>query len=75
MGIFNHMNTNPNINTIISNIKPFFIKAYKMKMLVPLDMNGKKILNTKFDLKFKDLFKLFKCYFKVSQQGHRTLLF
>ena len=44
-------------------------------MLVPLDMNGKKIMNTNFDLKFGDLFKLFKCYFKVSNQGHRTLLF
>ena len=45
-----------------------------MKMLVPLDMNGKKIMNTNFDLKFKDLFKLFKCYFKVGQQGIRALL-
>ena len=25
------MNTNPNINTIISNIKPFFITAYYKK--------------------------------------------
>ena len=53
----------------------FEIDKTKMKMLVPLDMNGKKIMNTNFDLKFKDLFKLFKCYFKVSRQGHRTLLF
>ena len=53
----------------------FEIDKTKMKMLVPLDMNGKKIMNTNFDLKFEDLFKLFKCYFKVSRQGHRTLLF
>ena len=53
----------------------FEIDKTKMKMLVPLDMNGKKIMNRNFDLKFGDLFKLFKCYFKVSSQGHRTLLF
>ena len=35
MGIFNHMNTNPNINTIISNIKPFFITAYYKKSKGP----------------------------------------
>ena len=52
----------------------FDIDKTKMKMLVPLDMNGQKLMNTNFDLKFKDLFKIFKCYFKVSQQGIRTLL-
>ena len=52
----------------------FEIDKTKMKMLVPLDMNGKKLMNTNYDLKFKDLFKIFKCYFKVGQQGIRTLL-
>ena len=52
----------------------FEIDKTKMKMLVPLDMNGKKIMNTNYNLKFKDLFKIFKCYFKVGQQGIRTLL-
>ena len=52
----------------------FEIDKTKMKMLVPLDMNGKKLMNTNYDLKFKDLFKIFKCYFKVGQQGFRTLL-
>ena len=52
----------------------FEIDKTKMKMLVPLDMNGKKLMNTNFDLKFKDLFKIFKCYFKVGQGGIRTLL-
>ena len=52
----------------------FEIDKTKMKMLVPLDMNGKKIMNTNYDLKFKDLFKIYKCYFKVGQQGIRTLL-
>ena len=37
----------------------FEIDKTKMKMLVPLDMNGKKIMNTNFDLKFKDIFKIF----------------
>ena len=40
----------------------FEIDKTKMKMLVPLDMNDKKIMNTNFDLKFGDLFKLIKCY-------------
>ena len=35
MGVFNHMNTNPNINTIISNNKPFFITAYYKKSKDP----------------------------------------
>ena len=41
MGIFNHMNTNPNIKTEISNTKPFFITAYykKIKNNVLLFMN------------------------------------
>ena len=43
----------------------FEIDKTKMKMLVPLDMNGKSIMNTNFDLKFRDLFKLFKCYFQL----------
>ena len=42
----------------------FEIDKTKMKMLVTLDMNGKKILNTNFDLKFGSLFKLVKCYYK-----------
>ena len=46
----------------------------KMKMLVPLDMNNKKILNTNYDLKFGDLFKLIKCYAKfLPQRNFATL--
>ena len=52
----------------------FEIDKTKMKMLVPLDMNGKQLMNVNYDLKFKDLFKIYKCYFKVGQQGIRTLL-
>ena len=39
----------------------FEIDKTKMKMLVPLDMNGKKIMNTNYDLKFSDVFKIFEC--------------
>ena len=44
-------------------------------MLVPLDMNGKKIMNTNFDLKFGDLFKLIKCHISPPlQQKLRGIL-
>ena len=52
----------------------FEIDKTKMKMLVPLDMNGKKIMNTNFDLKFGDLFKIIKCYVPPpSQTNYGTL--
>ena len=38
----------------------FEIDKTKMKMLVPLDMNNKKIMNTNFDLKFGDNFQDYK---------------
>ena len=40
----------------------FEIDKKNMKMLVPLDMNNQKILNTNFVLKSRDLFKIIKCY-------------
>ena len=55
-----------------------------MKMLVPLDMNGKKIMNTNFDLKFGDIFKIFECTvrpnrnrmaFLVKKNDNQTLSF
>ena len=52
----------------------FEIDKTKMKMLVPLDMSNTKILNTNFDFKFGDIFKIIKCYFKT-RQGFRTLLY
>ena len=36
--------------------------------------NFQEIVPFSQNLKFKDLFKIFKCYFKVGQQGIRTLL-
>ena len=46
------------------------IDKTKMKMLVTLDMNNQRIMNTNFDLKF-DLFKLIKCY--VNPPSQQTL--
>ena len=40
----------------------FEISKRKMKMLVPLDMNNKKIMNVNLDLNFGSLFKIIKCY-------------
>ena len=42
----------------------FEIDKTKMKMLVPLDMSGKKIMNTSFDLKIGNLFKFITCFAK-----------
>ena len=54
----------------------FEIDKTKMKMLVTLDMNNKKIMNTNFDLKFGDLFTIIKCilrYDPSSQNVYRVL--
>ena len=51
----------------------FEIDRTKMKMLVPLDMNGKKITNTNFDLKFGDLFKIINCYVEPTSQSQGIL--
>ena len=61
----------------------FEIDKTKMKMLVSLDMNGKKIINTNFDLKFGDIFKVLKCdtryssdrrYFIVVRKDNHQIL-
>ena len=52
----------------------FEIDKTKMKMLVPLDMNNKKILNVNYDLKFGDLFKIIKCYVPPPLQTHYGIL-
>ena len=46
----------------------FEIDKTKMKMLVPLDMNGQSIMNTNYDLKFGDLFKVIKCYVSLANR-------
>ena len=52
----------------------FEIDKTKMKMLVPLDMNGQEIMNTNFDLKFGDLFKIIKCYVPPPLQTNYGIL-
>ena len=39
----------------------FEIDKTKMKMLVPLDMNGKQLMNVNYDLKFGEIFEIIKC--------------
>ena len=51
----------------------FEIDKTKMKMLVPLDMNGKKILNTSFDLKFRDIFKIENCLLHNNPQSSQNV--
>ena len=40
----------------------FEIDKTKMKRLVPLDMNGKQLMNVNLNLKFGDIFKIINCY-------------
>ena len=40
----------------------FEIDKTKMKMLVPLDMNGKQLMNVNLDLKFGNIFKIENCF-------------
>ena len=46
----------------------FEIDKTKMKMLVPLDMNGKQLMNVNYDLKFGDIFKLIKGCFTINRR-------
>ena len=48
----------------------FEIDKTKMKMLVPLDMNNQRIMNTSFVLKFKDIFKIFECSATINRRNH-----
>ena len=38
-----------------------------------MDMNGKKIMNTNFDLKFRDIFKIINCYVEPTSQSQGIL--
>ena len=65
------------VEGLVDNVDPevydaheaFEIDKTKMKMLVPLDMNGKQLMNVNYDLKFGNLFKIIKCYVDVSPQS------
>ena len=53
----------------------FEIDKTKMKMLVPLDINGKQLMNVNLDLKFGSIFKIFKCSVKPLAQQSVSVLF
>ena len=54
----------------------FEIDETKMKMLVPLDMNGKQLMNVNLNLnlKFGDIFKIIKCDTRYSRNGNSFYL-
>ena len=54
----------------------FEIDKTKMKMLVPLDMNGKQLMNVSltFNLKFGDIFKIIKCDTRYSSNRNYFIL-
>ena len=52
----------------------FEIDKTKMKMLVPLDMNGKQLLNVNLGLKFGDIFKIIKCDTRYSSDRRSFIL-
>ena len=73
MGIFNHMNTNPNINTTILHNKPFFITAYykKSKDSTRLFMNEVSTYQIiPYDCRLTEIF----CYFYGSQTDYSITL-
>ena len=53
----------------------FEIDKTKMKMLVPLDMNGKQLMNVNYDLKFGDIFKIIKGYFTINRRDGKYYLY
>ena len=81
MGIFNHMNTNPNINTTILLSKTFFITAKKTKDSTRLFMNEVSSYQIiPFDCSLKNI----SCYFygtptdysitlKIKSLGSKTI--
>ena len=56
------------------NYGAFALEQNKMKMLLPLDMNGQQLMNFNLKLKFGDIFKIIKCYTKLSSDGRFFLL-
>ena len=72
------------VEGLVDNVDPevydaheaFEIDKTKMKMLVPLDMNGKQLMNVNLNLnlKFSDVFKIIKCYVDVSPQSQHSFV-
>ena len=67
------------VEGLVDNVDPevydahetFEIDKTKMKMLVPLDMNGKQLMNVNLDLKIGNLFKLI----SLSAINYNTIIF
>ena len=61
---------------IYDSHEAFEIDKTKMKMLVPLDMNGKQLLNfnLNLNLKFGDIFKIVKCDTRYSRDRRSFIL-
>ena len=51
----------------------FEIDKTKMKMLVPLDMNGKQLMNVNLNLKFGDIFKIENCFIRNNHPPSKLL--
>ena len=51
----------------------FEIDKTKMKMLVPLDMNGKQLMNVNLDLKFGNIFKIENCFIHDNHPSSQLL--
>ena len=52
----------------------FEIDKTKMKMLVPLDMKGKQLMNVNYGLKFGNVFKIINCFVDVSSQSQDSFV-
>ena len=52
----------------------FEIDKTKMKMLVPLDMNGKQLMNVNYGLKFGNVFKIINCFVDISPQSQDSFV-
>ena len=72
------------VEGLVDNVDPevydaheaFEIDKTKMKMFVPLDMNGKQLMNVNLNLnlKFSDVFKIIKCFVDVSPQSQHSFV-
>ena len=70
------------VEGLVDNVDPevydaheaFEIDKTKMKMLMPLDINGKQLMNVNLNLKFGDIFKVINCYVEpITPQQHPRL--
>ena len=70
------------VEGLVDNVDPevydaheaFEIDKTKMKMLVPLDMNGKQLINVNYGLKFGNVFKIIKWFVDISPQSQDSFV-